>query len=72
MDTQPTDPQLQRRRKRRRGIVALLGAVSVLTIGAGTISLAQFTDSDSFDLVLHDRHDRRQLNPAVLASDQRK
>jgi hypothetical protein len=45
MDTQLTDRQIERRRKRRRGIVALLGAVSVLTIGAGSMSLAQFTDS---------------------------
>ena len=47
MDTQLTDHQIERRRKRRRGIVALLGAVSILTIGAGSISLAQFTDSAS-------------------------
>jgi spore coat-associated protein N len=47
MDTQLTDRQIERRRKRRRGIVALLGAVSILTIGAGSISLAQFTDTDS-------------------------
>jgi spore coat-associated protein N len=46
MDTQLTDRQIERRRK-RRGIVALLGAVSILTIGAGSISLAQFTDTDS-------------------------
>jgi hypothetical protein len=45
MDTQLTDRQVERRRKRRRGIVALLGAVSILTIGAGSMSLAQFTDS---------------------------
>ncbi len=45
MDTQLTERQTERRRKRRRGIVALLGAVAVLTIGAGSISLAQFTDS---------------------------
>lgn len=45
MDTQFTDHQVERRRKRRRGIVALLGAISVLTIGAGSMSLAQFTDS---------------------------
>lgn len=44
MDTQLTERQTERRRKRRRGIVALLGAVAVLTIGAGSISLAQFTD----------------------------
>lgn len=45
MDTQLFDRQVERRRKRRRGIVALLGAISILTIGAGSISLAQFTDS---------------------------
>ena len=45
MDTQLPDRQVERRRKRRRGIVALLGAVSILTIGAGSISLAQFTDT---------------------------
>jgi spore coat-associated protein N len=47
MDSQQTDHQIERRRKRRRGIVALLGAVSILTIGAGSMSLAQFTDSAS-------------------------
>ena len=45
MDQELVDRQVERRRKRRRGIVALLGAVSILTIGAGSISLAQFTDS---------------------------
>jgi hypothetical protein len=47
MDTQVVNVQVERRRKRRRGIVALLAAVSLLTIGAGTISLAQFTDTTS-------------------------
>ncbi len=45
MDTQTTDRTVERRRKRRRGLIALLGAVSLLTIGAGSMSLAQFTDS---------------------------
>jgi spore coat-associated protein N len=45
MDQLIVDRTIRRRRARRRGIVALLGAVSLLTIGAGTISLAQFTDS---------------------------
>ena len=45
MDPQLIEDPMERRRKRRRGIVALLGAVSLLTIGAGSISLAQFTDS---------------------------
>ena len=45
MDQIIVDRQIRRRRTRRRGIVALLGAVSLLTIGAGSISLAQFTDN---------------------------
>ena len=45
MDQIIVDRQIRRRRTRRRGIVALLGAVSLLTIGAGSLSLAQFTDN---------------------------
>jgi len=44
MDQNIVDRATRRRRTRRRGIVTLLGAVSLLTIGAGSISLAQFTD----------------------------
>ncbi len=47
MDQQLVDTAVDRRRKRRRGIVALLGALSLLTIGAGSLSLAQFTDTTS-------------------------
>lgn len=35
------------RRTRRRGIIALLTALAALTLGAGSVSLAFFTDSDS-------------------------
>lgn len=45
MDQELMDYRVERRRKRRRGIVVLLGAVSMLTVGAGSLSLAQFTDS---------------------------
>ena len=45
MDQVIVDREIRRRRARRRGIVALLGAVSLLTVGAGSMSLAQFTDS---------------------------
>jgi hypothetical protein len=47
MDQIIVDREIRRRRARRRGIVALLGAVSLLTIGAGSMSLAQFTANDS-------------------------
>jgi spore coat-associated protein N len=47
MDQITADRQMRRRRTRRRGMVALLGAVSLLTVGAGSISLAQFTASDT-------------------------
>ena len=47
MDHQVIDTGIERRRRRRRGIVALLGALSMLTIGAGSLSLAQFTDTTS-------------------------
>ena len=45
MDQQIIDTGIERRRKRRRGIVALLGALAMLTVGAGSMSLAQFTDT---------------------------
>jgi spore coat-associated protein N len=68
MDTQHTDRQVERRRKRRRGIVALLGAVSVLTIGAGSISLAQFTDSASSTWAFTTGTIDVNTSPAVLTA----
>lgn len=47
MDHRLFNHQAERRRKRRRGIVARLGAVSILTIGTGSRYLAQFTDTTS-------------------------
>jgi hypothetical protein len=48
MDQELTvDNRVERRRRRRRGIVALLGFASILTLGAGSLSLALFTDSDT-------------------------
>ena len=38
----------------------------MLTIGAGSISLAQFTDTDRVDVVVHGRDDRHQLEPGGL------
>jgi hypothetical protein len=68
MDSQLTDHQIERRRKRRRGIVALLGAVSILTIGAGSISLAQFTDNDSSTWAFTTGTIDINANPAVLTA----
>jgi hypothetical protein len=47
MDHLVIEHQIERRRKRRRGIIALLSALAALTLGAGSFSLAQFTDTDS-------------------------
>jgi hypothetical protein len=68
MDTQLTDRQIERRRKRRRGIVALLGAVSIFTIGAGSISLAQFTDSDASTWAFTTGTIDINSNPAVVTA----
>ena len=68
MDAQVTDRQVERRRKRRRGIVALLGAVSLLTIGAGSISLAQFTDTASSTWAFSTGTIDINTSPAVLTA----
>jgi len=47
MDHTVIEHQIERRRKRRRGIIALLAALAALTLGAGSFSLAQFTSTDS-------------------------
>ena len=68
MDTELMDHQVERRRKRRRGIVALLGAVSIVTIGAGSISLAQFTDSASSTWAFSTGTIDVNTSPAVLTA----
>jgi spore coat-associated protein N len=67
MDTQPNDRQIARRRQ-RRGIVALLGAVSVLTIGAGSISLAQFADNSGSTWAFATGTIDVSTSPAVLTA----
>jgi spore coat-associated protein N len=47
MNETTVEQSVARRRRRRRGLVALLAALSALTFGAGSFSLALFTDSDS-------------------------
>jgi hypothetical protein len=67
-NTQVVTTQVERRRKRRRGTVALLAAVSLLTIGAGSISLAQFTDSASSTWSFTAGTIDVNTNPAVFTS----
>ncbi len=68
MDQPTVDRTTRRRRARRRGIVALLGAVSLLTIGAGSISLAQFTDSASSTWAFATGTIDVNTSPAVLTA----
>ncbi len=68
MDSQLTDVQVERRRKRRRGIIALLGAISILTVGAGSMSLAQFTDSATSTWAFSTGTIDISTNPAVLTA----
>jgi len=68
MDPSTVDRSTRRRRARRRGIVALLGAVSLLTIGAGSISLAQFTDSASSTWAFATGTIDVNTSPAVLTA----
>ena len=68
MDSQLMDRQIERRRKRRRGIVALLGAISIVTVGAGSMSLAEFTDTDSSTWAFSTGSIDINSNPAVLTA----
>lgn len=68
MDQIMVDRVTRRRRARRRGIVALLGAVSLLTIGAGSMSLAQFTDTDASTWAFTAGTIDINTNPAVLTA----
>jgi hypothetical protein len=68
VDTQVVTTEADRRRKRRRGIVALLASLSLFTIGAGSISLAQFTDSTSSTWSFTAGTVDISTNPAVIAA----
>ena len=68
MDQLTIERQVERRRKRRRGIVALLAALSALTIGAGSVSLALFTDTDSSTWSFTTGTIDIESNPAVLTA----
>jgi len=68
MEHQVIEYEVERRHKRRRGVVALLAAVSLLTIGAGTISLAQFTDSTTSTWSFTAGTIDISTNPAVFTS----
>lgn len=68
MDQLIIERQVDRRRKRRRGVVALLAALSALTIGAGSVSLALFTDSDSSTWSFTVGTIDIESNPAVMTA----
>ena len=68
MDQLVIERQVERRRKRRRGLVALLAALSALTIGAGSVSLALFTDTDSSTWSFTTGTIDIESNPAVLTA----
>src|SRR4026207_1696366 len=65
MDHLVLERKIERRRKRRRGIAALLAAVSALTIGAGSVSLAPFTGSDRSTWALTGGTSDIECNPVV-------
>ena len=68
MDPQVIDHRSVQRRRRRRGIIALLATVSLLTIGAGSVSLAQFTDSATSTWSFTTGTIDVNTSPAVLTS----
>jgi hypothetical protein len=68
MEDQHVEYEVERRRKRRRGIIALLGALSLMTLGAGSISLAQFTDSATATWAFNTGTIDISVNPTVLAA----
>lgn len=68
MDQFVLERQVDRRRKRRRGIAALLAALSALTLGAGSFSLALFTDTDSSTWSFTTGSIDIESNPAVMTA----
>jgi spore coat-associated protein N len=58
----------KRHRTRRRGFIALLTALSALTFGAGSVSLALFTDSDSSTWSFTTGTIDIESNPAVVTA----
>lgn len=68
MDQYLDQDRTQRRRRRRRGIAALLTALSALTFGAGSVSLALFTDADSSTWSFTTGTINIESNPAVVTA----
>jgi predicted ribosomally synthesized peptide with SipW-like signal peptide len=68
MDQVVIERQVERRRRRRRGIIALLAALSALTLGAGSVSLALFTDADSSTWSFTTGTIDIESNPAVMTA----
>ena len=68
MDQLVLERQVDRRRKRRRGVAALLVALSALTLGASSVSLALFTDTDSSTWSFTTGSIDIESNPAVMTT----
>ncbi len=68
MDQLVIERQVDRRRKRRRGLAALLAALSALTLGAGSVSLALFTDTDTSTWSFTTGSIDLESNPAVMTT----
>jgi predicted ribosomally synthesized peptide with SipW-like signal peptide len=68
VDQNQDQDRTKRRRTRRRGIIALLTALAALTLGAGSVSLAFFTDSDSSTWSFTTGTIDIESNPAVVTA----
>jgi predicted ribosomally synthesized peptide with SipW-like signal peptide len=68
VDLNQDQDRTKRRRTRRRGIIALLTALAALTLGAGSVSLAFFTDSDSSTWSFTTGTIDIESNPAVVTA----
>lgn len=68
MDHLVVERRVARRSRRRTEIAALLGALAVLTLGAGSFSLALFTDTDTSTWSFTTGSIDLESNPAVMTA----
>ena len=68
MDHTTIEHQIERRRKRRRGIIALLSALAAAHARRGLVLARPVHRRRHVDLVVHGRVDRHRLEPTVVAA----